>query len=128
VSQYTGGGACGNIRYESSAEPQLSLHCCCRACQRASGGGCTSLFIAPAKSLRVMDDLRFFDRTAESGNTVRGGFCPTCGSPVTSVNSGYPDVRYIHAATLDDPWRFVPERVVWGSERQPWDHLDPSLG
>lgn len=56
----------------------------------------------------------------------RGG-C-TCGSPVMSANSGYPDVRYIHAATLDDQGTFVPQRVVWRSERQPWDHLDPDLG
>ena len=127
MSNYTGGCACGRIRYEYTGEPQFSFHCCCRQCQRVSGGGHTSLFIAVAEQLTTKGELKFFDRTSESGNTVSGGFCPTCGSPVMSVNSGYPDKRYIHAATLDDPSVFVPEKVVWESERQTWDHLDPKL-
>jgi hypothetical protein len=98
VSHYRGGCACGSIRYEYSGEPQLSLHCCCRSCQRASGGGHTSVFIALTEGLTTSGELKLFERTAESGNSVRGGFCPTCGSPVMSANSGYPDVRYIHIA------------------------------
>ena len=36
---YTGGCACGAIRYECNAEPMFSWICHCRECQRATGGG-----------------------------------------------------------------------------------------
>ena len=84
-----------------------SFPCCCRSCQRTSGGGHTSLFVASAENLATRGGLRFVDRTAESGSTVSSGFCPTCGSPVMSANSAHPDARYIHAASLDDPTLYV---------------------
>ena len=37
---FTGGCACGTIRYEWSAEPVLAGNCHCRDCQRATGGTC----------------------------------------------------------------------------------------
>jgi hypothetical protein len=127
MSAYTGGCACGAVRYAYTAEPQFSFHCCCRQCQRVSGSGHTSLFIAAAESFRSTGELSSFDRGSGSGNTVTNHFCPWCGSPVMSSNSGYPNVRYVHAATLDELSRFVPEKIVWGAERQAWDHLDPKL-
>src|SRR6266849_4174413 len=36
---YTGGCACGAIRYEISGEPMVMNHCQCRDCQRKSGTG-----------------------------------------------------------------------------------------
>ena len=36
---YTGGCACGAIRYEISAEPIAMNDCQCRDCQRTSGAG-----------------------------------------------------------------------------------------
>ncbi|MDB5516133.1 MAG: aldehyde-activating protein [Tardiphaga sp.] len=36
---YTGGCACGAIRYEIPTEPLVMNHCQCRDCQRKSGTG-----------------------------------------------------------------------------------------
>ena len=36
---YTGGCACGAIRYEISGEPLVMTDCQCRDCQRTSGTG-----------------------------------------------------------------------------------------
>ncbi|MBV8771832.1 MAG: GFA family protein [Deltaproteobacteria bacterium] len=38
-------------------------------------------------------------------------FCPTCGSPVYTTNSGMPDLFIVEAASLDDPARFAPQMV-----------------
>lgn len=127
MAELTGGCACGAVRYEARAGPTFSFHCQCRRCQRASGAGHASAFTVPADALTISGTLTFHEEQADSGNTVSRGFCPTCGCPLMNINTGYPDVRYMTAASLDDPGVFKPETIVWASAAQPWDHLDPSL-
>ena len=61
-----------------------------------------------------------------SGKVTRA-FCPTCGSPVYTTNSGMPDFFIVEAASLDDPTRFAPQMIVYTSSGFAWDHLDPAL-
>ena len=87
---------------------------------------------APDTSIGPVDmgptgEITFYDRPSDSGHTVSQGFCAKCGSPVMNKNAGYPDSRYFHAATLDDPSLFRPERVLFRDAAQPWDHIDPDL-
>ena len=124
---YEGGCACGAIRYRSEAEPIFSFLCQCRQCQQATGTGHASLFIMPADAVTITGEITYYDRTAANGHTVSQGFCATCGSPILNRNSGYPDNVYIHAASLDDPGLFKPERVIFRGEAQPWDKVDPDL-
>jgi len=81
----------------------------------------------PAKAVAIIGALMFYQVTADSGNTVSSGFCRVCGSPILKKSSGYPEMVFIHAATLDDPSRFSPHTAAWGASRQPWDYLDPAL-
>lgn len=126
-SSFSGGCACGAVRYESSAQPKFELHCCCRQCQRATGGGHASSFALSIDAVTITGDMKFFDQTADSGNTVSRGFCPDCGSPMMNINSSCPEMRYIHAATLDDPSIFKPTMVVFHRTVQPWDLIDPDI-
>ncbi len=121
----TGGCACGAVRYESGSGAQFSLHCQCRQCQRASGTGHGSSMVVPVETFTLTGELRFFDQQSDSGNIVSRGFCPVCGSPVLNRNSGYPDMRYIHAGSLDDPSVFKPDAVVFSESAQPWDYMGP---
>jgi hypothetical protein len=125
--RFQGGCACGAIRYESSADPQFSFHCQCRQCQRAGGTGHASLLAAPANALSIRGTLRFHDQKADSGNTSSRGFCPACGNPIVNKSSGNPQIRFIHAASLDDPGRFKPEKLAYSANAQPWDHVAPDL-
>ena len=45
---YTGGCACGAIRYETPHAPVFQNHCQCRDCQRRSGTGHGSWLTFPA--------------------------------------------------------------------------------
>ena len=83
--------------------------------------------MVPANAVSISDEIRFYDQTADSGNTVSSGFCPACGSPVLKKTSGYLEMLFIHAATLDDPGLFKPQKVVYSASRQPWDYVDPDL-
>ena len=50
---FTGGCACGAIRYECSAEPVLSFNCYCRDCQRATGSAHAAVLLVPKDALRL---------------------------------------------------------------------------
>ena len=101
---YTGGCACGAIRYEISAEPMASNDCQCRDCQRKSGTGHGSYLTFPhRKDVKLTGDATRWDMIGDSGNVKTRGFCPTCGSPVYLTFSAMPDLFTIHAASLTIP-------------------------
>ena len=124
---YTGGCACGAIRYEISAEPIVSNHCQCRDCQHKSGTGHGSYMTFPRADVTLTGEPKGWDIVADSGNVKTRAFCSTCGSPVCITYAAMPDVLTIHAASLDDPGRFTPQIVTYAARAHAWDDIDPAL-
>jgi hypothetical protein len=124
---FRGGCLCGAIRYEITAEPMFGGHCQCRDCQHESGGGHTSFLAFPSDAVKLTGTPRFYESKADSGNTIRRGFCPICGSPVMAATVGLPGVMTISAGSLDDPSAFKPEFVCYTIRGNAWDHVDPAL-
>ena len=101
---YTGGCACGAIRYQISGEPLVSNHCQCRDCQRKSGTGHGSYLTFPSReAVTLTGEAKHWDMVGDSGNVKTRAFCPTCGSPVYLTFAAMPELFTIHAASLDDP-------------------------
>src|SRR5262249_35870160 len=88
---YTGGCACGAIRYEISGEPVSSNHCQCRDCQSESGAGHLSHLTFMREGVAVSGEAAAWEMTADSGNKKSRHFCPTCGSPVYMTFSAMPE-------------------------------------
>jgi hypothetical protein len=125
---FSGGCACGAIRYESTAEPVLMLHCHCRDCQRASGGPFSSYVIVPAEAFKLLQGaLRFYDSSSQAGGKTHRGFCAECGSPIQVMTDSQPQIVAIRTASLDDPSWFTLQMDVWTSDAHPWDQMNPDL-
>lgn len=125
---YTGGCACGAIRYEISDDPMFSNDCQCRDCQRKSGTGHGSYLTFPSrKAVKLTDTATHWNMVADNGNVKTRAFCPTCGSPVYLTSAAMPDFFTIHAASLDDPSRYKPQAVTYTVRGYAWDRLDPAL-
>jgi hypothetical protein len=125
---YTGGCACGAIRYEIAAEPVFQNHCQCLDCQHKSGTGHGSYLTFPQRAnVTLTGEATHWDIVADSGHVKTRAFCPTCGSPVYQTYSAMPDPFTIHAASLDDPGRFQPQAVTYAVRGHAWDRLDPAL-
>src|SRR5215472_12490653 len=125
---FSGGCACGAIRYQATAEPVLMLHCHCRDCQRASGGPFSSYVIVPAEAFKLLQaSLRFHPSPSEAGGMTRRGFCPECGAPIVVKPDANPQFVAIRTASLDDPGWFNPQVDVWTSDTHPWDRMNPAL-
>jgi len=124
---YTGGCACGAIRYEIPSEPIFQNHCQCLDCQHKSGTGHGSYLSFPRGGAKQTGKATLWDMVGDSGNVKTRAFCPTCGSPVYMTYAAMPDVITVHAASLDDPSRFRPQAVTYGVRGHAWDVLDPEL-
>ena len=125
---YSGGCACGAIRYEAYGKPIFQNHCQCLDCQKRSGTGHGSyLTFAGRGEVKVTGSAREWRIVADSGNEKMHAFCPICGTPVYLTFAAMPDLIAIHAASLDDPGLFAPEAVTYSVRGHPWDTLNPSL-
>ncbi len=125
---YTGGCACGAVRYEIADDPMLMVDCQCRDCQRKSGTGHGSYLAFPSRvRVKVTGRAAQWDLVADSGNVKTRAFCPTCGSPVYVTFRANPDMFVVHAASLDDPDRYRPQMVLYTASGHAWDRLDPAL-
>jgi len=125
---FTGGCACGAIRYHIADDPLVMNDCQCRDCQRKSGTGHGSYLTFPnRRRVTLTGNAAQWDMVADSGNVKTRGFCPTCGSPVYLTFSAMPELFTIHAASLDDPGRYKPQMVTYHLRGYVWDRVDPVL-
>ena len=124
---FSGGCACGAIRYECTTEPAFAWNCHCRDCQRASGSAFCPVLYVPKAALTITGESTYYDVRAESGNLVSRGFCLVCGSPVFIQAELVPSLQGLWASSLDDPSQFQPSVQVWVGSAQPWAYLHPTL-
>lgn len=125
---FTGGCACGAVRYEATAEPVFTLHCHCRDCQRSSGGPFSSFLIVPKEAFKLSKgEPKFHASPSEAGGMTRRGFCAECGSPVMGKPDAAPEIVAIRTASLDDPSWFAPQVDVWTCDAHGWDHMNEAL-
>ncbi|MDT7515603.1 GFA family protein [Rhodoferax mekongensis] len=128
TSTYSGGCACGEIRYEVQDAPVFQNHCQCHDCQCRSGTGHGSYLTFPDRTrVKIFGKAKLWEVVADSGNKKSNAFCPTCGSPVFLTFAAMPAIFTVHAASLDSPGDFNPQVVTYTASAQSWDKLDPSL-
>ncbi len=119
---------CGNIRLTIDADPIGARMCWCHDCQRIASGSATVNVLFPQEAVRFEGDVTFIEMVADSGNIVRRGFCPKCGSQLFSATiepAGMP-IR-IRAGVLDDPELIAPQAIIWAESAPKWAILDPAL-
>jgi len=125
---FSGGCACGAIRYSAEGEPLFSMNCHCRDCQRETGSAYAAVLAIPGATFKVIQGTpKYFDLTADSGHTTRRCFCGDCGSPLFGRPGVGGDIVTIRVGSLDDPSIFRPSQDIYTSSAQPWDYMNPDL-
>jgi hypothetical protein len=127
---FTGGCACGAIRYEITSDPIMTLKCHCRDCQQVTGGGFAAAIVVPRDAFRLTRGQLCYHFTASirRGKHKRG-FCRECGSRLTGAEFEPGESPYVGvlAGSLDDPSWFQPQMDIFVSDAQPWDEMDPKI-
>jgi len=66
---------CGDIRFETAAEPQGASMCHCGQCRKQSGGIWSSAYVKDS-ALTISGPVRWFEASPQA----KRGFCGRCGS------------------------------------------------
>ena len=119
---------CGHIQFSIDAEPLDARMCWCRDCQRIASGSATVNVLFPEEAVRYTGQMTTLRLTADSGNIVERGFCPSCGSQMYSKTiepTGM--LMRVRAGTLDDPELMAPTAIIWADSAPGWATFDPNL-
>ena len=124
-SSFSGGCACGAIRYECLHAPVAMFKCHCRDCQHASGTGHFPSVFVSKKDFHVnKGQPRIHVVTAASGASAHRAFCAECGSPLFGWSTSRPDFIGVRVGSLDDSSWFSPTWDFWTVSAQPWDVMN----
>ena len=74
----------------------------------------------PSEKVHIEGLLGDYASTAASGNLTHRGFCPSCGTPVTTQSEARPHFRAVRAGTLDDPEIGKPKLTIWTLSAPSW--------
>ncbi|HEY0413413.1 MAG TPA: GFA family protein [Allosphingosinicella sp.] len=112
---FTGGCACGAVRYALKSAPFDAGWCHCRTCQRNSGAPAMVFASVPAGDLvwtEGADKVKSFKSSAFGHRA----FCGECGTPFLMQVDHQPETVDFSVATLDAPDRVAPGfHIFWGS-------------
>jgi hypothetical protein len=116
----TGGCLCGAVRYEVTSDPVASRMCWCKLCQKLGAGSGTVNAVFNNDDVSITGELTTYSCTADSGADMIRGFCPVCGTPVTSQSSTRKHLLILRAGTLDDPEVIKPDMTIWTAQAPSW--------
>lgn len=123
----TGGCLCGAVRYVAHAAPLVTRVCWCRLCQKLGAGSGTVNVGFSSDSVTITGQLTDHASTADSGTVLHRGFCPVCGTPVTSQAETRRHQIFVRAGTLDDPEIARPAMTIWTEAAPSWACISPNI-
>ncbi len=108
IEKFTGGCACGDVRFEAQGAPLRVGLCHCMDCRKHHGALFYAAAIFPEHAVMI----------AGQTNDYRGRhFCPSCGSSVFARTGNETE---IHLAALDTPSQLEPTYECWTIHREAW--------
>jgi hypothetical protein len=125
---FSGGCACGAIRYGAFGQARYMGNCHCRDCQRATGSAYFPAVLIKRSDFKLKrGEPSWFERMSDSGHAMSHGFCSKCGSPLLLKNEVNEGAIMLFAGSLDDPSLYRPSRNIYVNSAQHWDFMDSSL-
>ena len=123
AKKYTGGCACGAVRYEFDKDPDFVANCHCLDCKRASGGEMATWFAVPEDDFTLLSGApKAFHYIANSGKGLDRNFCPECGARLFTSNLGaFPGLVFVQLGSLDRPQLIAPKLEMFTMRRLEWN-------
>ena len=119
-----GGCLCGAIRFTAKGVPFSVSHCHCSMCRKATGG------VVGTYAGFAMADVRFTKgriKYYRSSAWLERGFCPSCGSSLSSRDPVDHACIWFTIGVLDAPVKTKPTRHIFAPDRVKWLRIDEGL-
>lgn len=119
---------CGAVTLRVTGQPISMFQCACLNCQKATGGGHSSVVLFPAAGVSVVGATKSFVRPADSGANFTRHFCPECGTTMHGESSRAPAFRIIPAGVFagQNDW-FKPNQLIFARSHAKWDFIEAHL-
>lgn len=127
TAPFSGGCACGSIRYVCARTPVAMLNCHCMDCQRSSGAPFASGFVVADTDIEITGTPETYSVRAGSGGLATRSFCSQCGSPLFTRGDANPGFMSVRFPTLDDISEFQPMLDIWTASAQQWVCLSGTI-
>jgi hypothetical protein len=116
--------SCGQLTAACEGEPVRVSVCHCVECQRRTGSAFGVAAFFPIEAAITAGRSATYERTGDSGGTLRFHFCPTCGSTVHWVRSAKPELIGVAVGAFADQDLPPPDREVYQERGHPWAKLN----
>jgi len=116
---WTGGCACGAVRYRLASDPVDAGWCHCRTCQLNSGSPAMAFASVPVGDFLFTAGEDAVGRFASSDSGHRL-FCAKCGTPLLMRDNDAPATVDFSLATLDEPERCTPGFHIFYASHIDW--------
>jgi len=123
---YKGSCLCGKIRFEITGKIEDIVCCHCSLCRKAQGSAFATNGNLDADKFVITsgnDQLTAYEVTP--GQTKY--FCKTCGSPVLSRNTDYPDKVRVRLGTIESDISERPVAHIFVASKANWEELPGDL-
>jgi len=126
-TNFSGGCACGAIRYTGEKEPIAMINCHCKDCQLSSGAPFASGIVVMTDELQISGTPKTYAVRGASNKLVTRVFCGDCGTPLFTSSEANPQFTSIRFPSLDDAASFKPMLDIYTASAQRWVCLDPAI-
>jgi len=119
MPDWSGGCACGTVRYRLASAPVDAGWCHCRTCQLNSGSPAMAFASVPASDFVFTageDEVGRF-ASSETGHRL---FCSRCGTPLLMRDDAAPATVDFSLATLDRPETVTPSFHIFYASHIGW--------
>lgn len=124
---FSGGCACGRIRYTGAQAPLAMINCHCTDCQLSSGAPFASGIVVMTADLEVSGSPKSYAVRAGSGGLATRSFCADCGTPLFTHSEATAEFTSIRFPSLDDASAFKPMLDIHTASAQTWVCLDEAI-
>lgn len=73
--------------------------------------------------MKILGDVKYYTKKADSGLAAHEGFCPECGSRDCAYAQSMPGLMLITAGTLNQPEKYRPQMDLYVGRANHWDNL-----
>lgn len=127
MPKLTGQCLCGQVQFESTGDIVFQGNCHCKDCRQVTGAAFATLVFVDTETLKVVGDVKSFDHTVDSGNTLTKQFCPNCGSAMFGRSAGRPERVALRGGQIDQQALISPQFNVYAGSKMDCTVLDAGI-